>query len=89
VQLKKPIGASLAAATCGLLGALPAAPVAAQEAPDWDIDSSLLFYGEDNGRVQDASLDISVRRALDEDRSFNLNLTVDSLTGAAGRDAAR
>jgi hypothetical protein len=87
VQLKKPIGASLAAATCGLLGALPAAPVAAQEAPDWDIDSSLLFYGEDNGRVQDASLDISVRRALDEDRSFNLNLTVDSLTGATPNGA--
>jgi hypothetical protein len=87
MQLKKPIGASLAAATCGLLGALPAAPVAAQEAPDWDIDSSLLFYGEDNGRVQDASLDISVRRALDEDRSFNLNLTVDSLTGATPNGA--
>ena len=36
---KKPIGASLAAATCGLLGALPSAPVAAQEVKDWDVDS--------------------------------------------------
>jgi Protein of unknown function (DUF3570) len=84
---KKPIGTSLAAATCGLLGALPSAPVAAQEATDWDIDSSLLFYGEDNDRVKDVSLDISIRRALDEDRSFNLNLTVDSLTGATPNGA--
>jgi hypothetical protein len=84
---KKPIGASLAAATCGLLGALPSAPVAAQEAGDWDIDSSLLYYGEDNDRVKDVSLDVSVRRALDEDRSFNFNLTVDSLTGATPNGA--
>ena len=87
MQLKKPIGASLAAATCGLLGALPSAPVAAQEAKDWDIDSSLLYYGEDNDRVKDVSLDISIRRALDEDRSFNLNFTVDSLTGATPNGA--
>jgi len=82
MQLKKPIGSSLAAATCGLLGVLPAAPVAAQEAPDWEIDSSLLYYGEDNNRVTDGSLMISARRRLDEDRSYNLTLTVDSLTGA-------
>ncbi len=87
MQLKKPIGASLAAATCGLLGALPSAPVAAQEAKDWDIESSLLYYGEDNDRVKDVSLDISIRRALDEDRRFNLNFTVDSLTGATPNGA--
>lgn len=87
MQLKKPIGASLAAATCGLLGALPSAPARAQEIGDWDIDSSLLFYGEDNDRVKDVSLDVSIRRALDEDRSFNLNFTVDSLTGATPNGA--
>ena len=87
MQLKKPIGASLAAATCGLLGALPAAPAAAQEVKDWDIESSLLLYGEDNDRVKDVSLDIAIHRALDEDRSFNLNLTVDSLTGATPNGA--
>ncbi len=87
MQLKKPIGASLAAATCGLLGALPAAPALAQEIKDWDVTSSLLFYGEDNDRVKDVSLDVSIRRALDEDRSFNLNFTVDSLTGATPNGA--
>ena len=82
MQLKKPIGGSLAAATCGLLGALPSAPVVAQEAPGWEIDSSLLYYGEDDDRVTDGSLMVSARRAFDEDRSLNLDLTVDVLTGA-------
>jgi hypothetical protein len=82
MQLKKPIGGTLAAATCGLLGALPSAPVAAQEAPGWDIDSSLLYYGEDDDRVTDASLMISARRTFDEDRALDMTFTVDSLTGA-------
>jgi len=81
MQLKKPIGASLAAATAGLLGSLPAAPAAAEEAK-WEVDSTLLFYGEADDRVKDASLMTSIRRALDEDRSFTLGLTVDALTGA-------
>jgi hypothetical protein len=88
MQLKKPIGATLATATCGLLGALPAAPAAAQEAPKWEVDTSLLYYGEDDSRVTDASLFTSIRRALDEDRNFNLSLTVDSLTGATPNGAA-
>jgi Protein of unknown function (DUF3570) len=88
MQLKKPIGATLASATCGLLGALPSAPVAAQEAPKWEVDTSLLYYGEDDSRVTDASLVASIRRILNEDRSFNLTLTVDSLTGATPNGAA-
>lgn len=87
MQLKKPIGGSLAAATCGLLGALPAAPVAAQETGDWDIDSSVIYYGEDNERVTAYTLDVAIQRALDEDRKFNFNLTVDSLTGATPNGA--
>ncbi len=82
MQLKKPIGGTLAAATCGLLGALPSAPVAAQEAPGWEIDSSLLYYGEDDDRVTDASAMVTARRAFDEDHVLNLGLTIDSLTGA-------
>jgi hypothetical protein len=87
MQLKKPIGATLASATCSLLGALPAAPVAAQEAPTWEVDTSLLYYGEDAGRVSDGSLMTSIRRVLDENRSFSLNLTVDALTGATPNGA--
>ena len=82
MQLKRPIGRSLATATCGLLGALPATTVIAQEAGDWEFDTSLLYYGEDDDRVTDASLIASARRAFDEDRSLDLNLTVDVLTGA-------
>jgi hypothetical protein len=82
MQLKKPIGATLAVATAGLLGALPAAPAAAEEAPKWELDTTLLYYGEDDGRVQDGSLMSSIRRAFDEDRFLNLKLTVDSLTGS-------
>jgi len=87
MQLKKPIGGSLAAATCGLLGALPTTPASAQEANDWDVDSSLTYYSEDNERVTNYGLDVSVRRAFDEDRFLNLNLTVDSLTGATPNGA--
>lgn len=83
MQLKKSIGASLAAATCGLLGALPSAPVVAEEAPKWQIDTALLYWGENDGRVKDASITAAVRRALDEDRSFNITATVDTLTGAS------
>lgn len=88
MQLKrKPIGATLAAATCSLLGTLPAAPASAQEAKDWSVDTSLLYYGEDSGRVEDVSLMASIRRAFDEDHSINATLTVDSLTGATPNGA--
>ena len=88
MQLKrKPIGATLAAASCSLLGTLPAAPASAQEATDWSVDTSLLYYGEDSGRVEDVSLMASIRRAFDEDRSINATLTVDSLTGATPNGA--
>ena len=87
MQLKKPIGGPLAAATCSLLGTLPTAPAAAQEADNWDIDTSLVYYGEDNSRVTSYTLDAAIRRAFDEDRFLNLNLTVDSLTGATPNGA--
>jgi hypothetical protein len=87
MQLKKPIGATLATATCGLLGALPAAPAAAQEVGKWEVNTSLLYYGESDDRVTDGSVMASIRRALDEDRSVSLSLTVDTLTGASPNGA--
>lgn len=87
MQLKKPIGGPLAAATCGLLGALPSAPAAAQETGNWDVDTSIMYYGEDNDRVTSYTFDAAIRRAFDEDRFLNLNLTVDSLTGATPNGA--
>lgn len=76
------ISATLATATCALLGTTPAAPVCAQELDRWDFDTSLLYYGEDNSRVQDASIGLLATRDFLDDRSLSLGLTVDALTGA-------
>ncbi len=85
MQLKKPsaIGASIAAATCGLLGSLPAAKVMAQDSNPWQVDSALLYYGENDSRVKDVSLTAALRRAFDEDRSLSINMSIDALTGAS------
>ncbi len=48
------VSATLAAATCALLGTTVTTPVDAQEEPKWDFNTSLLYYGEDSNRVQDA-----------------------------------
>jgi Protein of unknown function (DUF3570) len=87
MQLKRPIGASLAAATCGLLSAAPHGAMA-QSAPQnsppkWDIETALLYWGEDNDRVKDVSVTIGARRTFDEDRTLSGTLTVDTLTGAS------
>jgi Protein of unknown function (DUF3570) len=76
------IGTSVAAATCTLLGTTAPAN-AADEQARWDFDTALLYYGEDNGRVQDLSANIVTRRDFDDDRYLSLDLTVDSLTGAS------
>ena len=76
------VSATLAAATCALLGTGAAAPVDAQEEPKWDFNTSLLYYGEDGERVQDASLKSIIRRLFADDKSLSIGLTVDALTGA-------
>lgn len=76
------ISATLATATCALLGTAPAAPVCAQEIDLWKFDTSLLYYAEDNDRVQDASLSLLATRDYLDDRTLTLGLTVDALTGA-------
>ncbi len=86
---QKPVSAALAAATCSLLGTAPTAPVQAQEEPAWDFNTALLYYGENNDRVQDLSLSILGRRFFVDDRSLTLGLTVDTLTGATPNGAIR
>ena len=76
------IGPALASATCTLLGSAPAAGLA-QDARSWEVDTALMYYGESDERVQDASLGIAARRDFDDDRLLDLNLTVDTLTGAS------
>ncbi|MDH3613434.1 MAG: DUF3570 domain-containing protein [Gammaproteobacteria bacterium] len=81
------IAAALTAATCTLLGTSAVEPVQAQEEPGWDFNTALLYYGEDNDRVQDLSLNILSRRVFVDDRYLSLGLTVDALTGATPNGA--
>lgn len=83
------ISATLAAATCTLLGTTAATPVQADEDAGWSFNTALLYYGEDNDRVQDASLSLLATRAFIDDRSLTLGLTVDVLTGATPSGAIR
>ena len=86
---RKPLSVSsaLAAATCTLLGTTALEPVQAQEEPGWDFNTSLLYYGEGDDRVQDLSLKTLSRRTFVDDRYLTLGLTVDALTGATPNGA--
>ena len=86
---EKSISAALASATCALLGTTTAMPVDAQEEPRWDFNTSLLYYGEDNDRVQDLSFKSLTRRLFTDDRILTLGLTIDTLTGATPNGAIR
>jgi hypothetical protein len=80
--------ATLAAATCALLGSAIAAPASAEgEAGRWSFDSSLLYYGESDNRVQDISGAIAAKRDFGDERSLSLSLTADTLTGASASGA--
>ena len=85
----KSISATLATATCALLGSSIPLAVDAQEQPEWDFNTSLLYYGEDESRVQDLSLKAIIRRLFVDDRVLSFGLTVDSLTGATPSGAIR
>ncbi len=78
----KKISATLATATCALLGGGAPLSVDAQEAPGWDFNTGLLVYSEDASRVQDLSVSVLARRTFFDDRFLTLGLTVDALTGA-------
>lgn len=85
----KSISAALAAASCALLGSSMPTAVDAQEIPKWDFNTSVLYYGEDQSRVQDLSLKAIIRRLFADDRSLTVSLTLDSLTGASPSGAIR
>jgi hypothetical protein len=89
VAVTKPlkISGALAAATCTLLGTSLPEPVQAQEDPGWNFDTALLYYGEDNDRVQDLSFSVLGTRTFLDDRTLTLGLTADALTGASPNGA--
>lgn len=78
----KTAAAKLATATCALLGTAATVPVHAQEEPEWEFDTALLYYGENDNRVQDISLNVLALRNFVDDRVLTLSLGVDTLTGA-------
>jgi len=79
----------LAAATCALLGSTIANTAAAAEesSSSWSLDSSLLYYGESDNRVQDVSAAIAAKRDFGDERLLGLSLTADTLTGASASGA--
>ena len=84
---KDNFNATLAAATCALLGSA-ATPVAAEEeAGRWSFDSTLLYYGESDDRVQDISAAVSALRDFGDERKLSATLTADTLTGASASGA--
>ena len=86
---KLTISTALAAATCSLLGTSLPTIVDAQEEGDWDFNTSILYYGEDNNRVKDYSVSAIAKRMFADDRILSLGLTVDGLTGATPSGAIR
>lgn len=83
------ISATLAAATCSLLGSAIPTVVDAQDEADWDFNTSILYYGEDEDRVTDFSVKAIARRMFVDDRTLSLGMTVDVLTGATPNGAIR
>ena len=81
------ISATLAAATCTLLGTGAPQPVQAQEEPGWDFNTALLYYGEQDDRIQDLSVSVLTRKVFVDDRILSIGLTVDALTGASPNGA--
>jgi len=82
------LNSTLAAAACALLGTSQIAPAIAADAPDtWSIDSSLLYYGESDGRVTDISAAVAAQRNFDDERRLGFSLTADTLTGASASGA--
>jgi hypothetical protein len=79
---KKRIAGLLSAATCSLL----CSPVQAAEG-EWDVDSAILFYAEDNDRVEAVEPVISAKKDLGDEEFISMKLVIDSLTGASANGA--
>ena len=96
MQLEKRSGTlfrlGLMAASCALLShtarsqGLPTAPGDTEQ--PLQVSSGLLFYKEDGGRVQSYDAIVNLRKDLGDQRSVDLNLAFDSLSGGSPNGAA-
>jgi len=86
MQLKSPksIRNQLSLATCSLLQVV--APTAHAES-DWQVDSAVMVYSENNGRVTALEPVVNVARDMRGDQSINVKLVLDALTGATPNGA--
>jgi len=90
MQLKKQgsIRNALALATTSMLAVTSQQVTAADEQSAWDIDSSILFYSEQD-RVTVVEPVIRARKEIADDEFLNLRLVVDSLTGSSANGAIK
>lgn len=89
MQLKKlNITAALAAASCALIAGQSHAETAKKDAliEGWEFNSAFLYYKETD-RVQAAEAILAARGDFGDDQFLNLNLVVDTLTGASATGA--
>ena len=83
MQLKhKKIVGLLSTATRTLLSL----PVQSEQG-DWEVDSAILYYAEDNDRIQAVEPVISARRDLGDEEAVSFKIVLDSLTGASATGA--
>jgi hypothetical protein len=81
------VAATLATATCALLGTAAPSAVLAQDVGEWQVDTAGLYYSEKD-RVSDLSFNALARMQPFEDRYLNLTFSFDSLSGASPNGAA-
>lgn len=93
MQLKRPSGSlrlSLMAATCSLLSPATRAQSLSDATADpqaWQLDSGLLYYKEQQGRVQSVEPVVSLRKDFGDDHVLTLKGTLDTLTGGSPNGA--
>jgi len=95
---KGPLRARLAAATLSLLGCASFASGAGLKPwegfKSWevfeglDVDSSVLYYQESDGRVLAVEPVLNIRKTFEEGQAANVRLVVDALTGATPNGAS-
>jgi hypothetical protein len=84
MQLKK-IKSQMSLATCALLQV--ASPVMQAAETDWDVETSVLYYSESDGRVSAFEPAIYAGKKLEDGGQLDVSLVLDVLTGASPNGA--
>jgi hypothetical protein len=90
MQLKRPgasVQAGLMAASCALLSATARAQTVTSPDQSFALDSAVLYYKENAGRVQAIEPVVSLKKDFSDQRVLGATFTVDSLSGATPNGA--